>query len=219
MKIDSSMPATDDPVAPRDAARPAAPASDFPAEPFLETRRLRLRGLCLADVPQFMALNSDADVARWLVEPCPTEYFDVARLVFHANYQYVTRPGLGVWHASDRQGSFVGVFSLMPIEGTDDVELGARLLPETWGRMYSIEGCRALCEHAFVRLALPRLIGLCHPQNAAVPAILRRLGFSPDGEALHFGNRALRHVQLRDAWLAREDARTAKRKINQSTKG
>lgn len=219
MKVDSCVPAVDDPVVAGDAARAMAQASDFPARPFLATRRLRLRELCLADIPPFMAMNSDAEVARWLVEPCPTGYFDVARIVFQANYHYLTRPGLGVWHASDRDGAFVGVFSLMPIEGTDEVEIGARLRPETWGRLYSVEGCRALCEHAFARLDLPRLIGLCHPRNAAVPAILRRLGFSADGETQHFGNRALRHVLRRDAWLAWQSARPGRREIIEATKG
>ena len=181
----------------------AQSSSDFPARPFLRTRRLQLRELCLADISDFAAMNADPGVARWLVEPCPTDYLGVAKVIFHANAHYVTRPGLGIWHASDRDGAFVGVFSLMPIEGTDEVELGARLRRETWGRMYSIEGCRALCEHAFIRLGLPQLIGLCHPRNAAVPAILQRLGFAHDGETLHFGNRALRYVQQRGAWSER----------------
>lgn len=178
--------------------------SDFAGSEFLRTRRLRLRGLCLRDIPALIALNADAEVARWLVEPHPANYFGAAKIVFRANECYLTRPGLGVWHASDDAGRFVGVFSLMPIEGSDEVEIGTRLHRETWGRLYPIEGGRALCAHAFATLALPYLVGLCHPQNAAVPAILRRLGFEQDGETLHFGKPALRYVLRRDAWRVRE---------------
>ena len=112
------------------------------------------------------------------------------------------RPGLGVWHTSDRSGRFIGVFALAPIEGSDEVELGTRLLREFWGRLYSVEGARALCDHAFSNVGLSYLVGLCHPRNTAVPAILRRLGFEIDGEMLHFGNPALRYVLRYDAWLA-----------------
>ncbi|MEP7042826.1 MAG: GNAT family N-acetyltransferase [Dokdonella sp.] len=194
-------------------------SNDFPARPFLRTSRLRLRELCLADIPQLTAMNADADVARSLVEPCPTDYFGVAKTIFHANACYLTRPGLGVWHASDHEGHFVGVFSLMPIEGCDEVEIGTRLCPRTWGRLYSIEGGRALCTHAFDTVGLSQLLGLCHPENSAVPAILRRLGFVLDGETLHFGNRALRFVLRRDEWRRRQNARRIERTVNQSTEG
>jgi RimJ/RimL family protein N-acetyltransferase len=177
--------------------------SDFPARPFLSTRRLRLRELCLADIPALQAMNADARVGAHLVEPCVTDYFGVARTIFQANAYYVTRPGLGVWHASDADGQFVGVFALMPIEGTDDVEIGTRLLPLTRGRLLPLEGGRALCTHAFDTVGLPRLVGLCHPDNTPVPSILRRLGFSAAGETLHFGNRALRFILDRDTWHAR----------------
>jgi len=180
---------------------------DFPARPFLSTRRMRLRELCLADIPALQALNSDQRVTAHLVEPCEATYMGVAKLVFQANVNYIERPGLGVWRASDHAGRFLGVFSLMPIEGTDEVEIGTRLHPSTWGRLYPVEGGRALCEHAFVALRLPYLVGLCDPCNDAVPVILRRLGFEPDGQTLHFGNRALRYVLPRDAWLAKSHRR------------
>ncbi len=205
--------------APDDGRAPAASSSDFPARPFLSTRRLRLRELCLADIPSLTAMNADPDVARSLVEPCPIDYFGVAKIIFHANACYLTRPGLGVWHASDHDGRFVGVFSLMPIEGSDDVEIGTRLSPWTWGRLYPIEGGRALCAHAFGTVGLPRLLGLCHPDNIAVPAILRRLGFAADGETLHFGNRALRFVLTGEDWRSQPAVRRATSCADPSTEG
>ena len=204
---------------PIDAVASTALANDFPARPFLSTRRLRLRELCLGDIPALTAMNANADVARSLVEPCPTDYLGVARIIFHANACYLTRPGLGVWHASDLEGRFVGVFSLMPIEGSDEVEIGTRLCPRTWGRLYPIEGGRALCAHAFETVGLPRLLGLCHPDNRAVPAILRRLGFTAAGETLHFGHRALHFVLQREAWYAQPDSRRDQRGVEPSTEG
>ena len=201
----SATPSLQEPAessASQDAATATDPR-DFPARPFLSTRRLRLRELCLADIPALRALNSNPQVAAHLLEPYPTDYIGLSATILYANVCYLKRPGLGVWHASDMEGRFLGVFALMPIEGTDDVEIGTRLLPETRGRLLPIEGGRALCTHAFDTVGLSHLVGLCDPDNAPIPAILRRLGFSADGETMHFGRRALRFILQRDTWHAR----------------
>jgi RimJ/RimL family protein N-acetyltransferase len=193
---------------------------DFEGAEFLRTRRLVLRGLRMADIPAFMALNADEDVSRWSLEPCPKDYFGVAKMVIRANESYLLRPGLGAWHASDVDGHFVGLFTLVAREEGGPVEIGTRLHPSVWGRLYPVEGGRALCEHAFTTLDLPQVVGLCHPHNAAVPAILRRLGFSADGETDdYFGGRALRYVLRRDDWLARESGRRPRRDSAQSMEG
>lgn len=198
-------------------SNPAQPSHDFDGAEFLRTRRLVLRGLRMADIPAFMALNADEEVSRWSLDPCPKDYFGVAKVVIRANESYLLRPGLGAWHASDAAGNFVGMFTLAAREEDGVVEIGARLHPSTWGRLYSVEGSRALCEHAFATLQLPQVVGLCHPQNAAVPAILRRLGFSPDGETDdYFGGRALRYVLRREDWLAHPPARRARREFARS---
>jgi len=174
--------------------------TDFEGAEFLRTRRMVLRGLRLADIPALTALNADADVARWSLDPCPTDYFGVAKTVLGANECYVMQPGLGAWHASDRDGRFIGLFTLAHSLETGDIEIGTRLLPSAWGRLYPVEGGRALCAHAFGTLRLDRILGMCHPQNLAVPAILRRLGFVADGDGPYFGGRASRFVLEREAW-------------------
>lgn len=181
--------------------------TDFEGAEFLRTRRLVMRGLKMADIPALIALNADEDVARWSLDPCPKDYFGVARIVIRANECYLLHPGLGMWHASDTDGRFVGLFTLAPSSETGEIEIGTRLLPSTWGRLYPIEGGRALCEHAFGTLRLPRIVGMCHPNNVAVPAILRRLGFAADGEAPYYGGRALRFVLDAATWSSRRRAR------------
>jgi RimJ/RimL family protein N-acetyltransferase len=112
---------------------------------------------------------------------------------------HLRHPGLGIWHASDSAGQFLGQFSLMPVGSSGDVELGARLLPRAWGRGYALEGGRALCAHAFDVLGLDRLVGLCHTENRSVPPVLRRLGFDGPQPCEHFGRPALRFERLRPA--------------------
>lgn len=187
-------------------------ARDFPGTEFLRTRRLVLRELRVADASQLGRLNADERVSRWLLERSPTHLIDLAKIIFEANHVYRRRPGLGVWHARTHENVFVGLFSLMPIAESDDIEIGARLFPSAQGRLYSVEGSAALCDHAFDVLALPRLISFCHPQNRAVPAILRRLRFSDDGMTQHFDKPARRFFLDRVDWNRRRALHTGAQK-------
>ncbi|MBJ6981805.1 MULTISPECIES: GNAT family N-acetyltransferase [unclassified Luteimonas] len=180
--------------------------NDHPGEPFLQTRRMALRGLRHGDVFDLQRLGRDARVTHALLDAPVDDIASACALVDTANRIYRERPGLGIWRADDARG-FLGFFSLMAELAPGEVEIGTRLLPRAWGRGYALEGGAALCEHAFATLGLPALVGLCDPANRSVPPLLMRLGFMPAGEVEQRGRRALR---LR---LAREDWRGVRRRI------
>ncbi len=169
-------------------------SGDYAGSELLRTHRLVLRELRLSDVSDLSALHQEPKVREMLLEPVPVAFLEIAGLVISANRTYVEKPGLGIWHAADHAGEFVGLFSLMPVGDTHEVELGARLMPAMFGRLYSLEGARALRDFAFSELGLPRLHGFCDPRNHAVPAIFRRLGFTPEGMTEHYGKEALKFV-------------------------
>lgn len=181
----------------------ATRARDYPGEILLRTHRLVLRGLRFRDLSALSALHREESVRALLLEPVPRTALEIAGLVILANRTGEQHAGLGVWHASDHAQRFVGLFSLMPLAGDAGVELGARLLPWAAGRLYSLEGSRALRDHAFATLGLERLHGFCHPGNHAVPALFRRLGFEARGETIHFDRPALGFVLERAAWQRR----------------
>jgi RimJ/RimL family protein N-acetyltransferase len=179
------------------------PRRDYAGDVLLRTRRLVLRGLCLRDAEDISGLHADPRVSAHLLEKIPLSFLETVGLIAQANHVYRDAPGLGIWHASAPEG-FIGLFSLMPVQGNEhEIELGARLMPTAFGRLYSLEGSRALRDHAFARLGLTRLRGFCDPHNAAVPLIFRRLGFSDAGTTEHFGREALAFVLEREAWQAR----------------
>jgi RimJ/RimL family protein N-acetyltransferase len=191
---------------------PASPApidalprwkTDFPGTELLRSARLRLRGLKFGDIPALTRLNADVDVQRHLLDASPTRFFELAALVSLTNQIYAAHPGLGIWHAADANDAFVGTFSLMPVEASDAVEIGVRLVPEAWGQWYALEGGRLLCRHAFARLGLASLVGFYAPANRVVALILRRLGFQPDGEIEHFGKPAMRYRLSAQRWSER----------------
>ena len=173
-------------------------SKDYPACEFLRTRRLQLRGLGYRHVPDLLHLGREERVTQFLLDGPLRDLTEVAGVIVWANRLYTAQPSLGLWHASDHRG-FVGMFSLTP-DADGDTGIGARLLPRAWGRGYAIEGGAALCEHALATLGLPRLVGLCDPDNRSVPPLLARLGFRPDGEGMQSGQRALRFVLERGEW-------------------
>lgn len=183
------------------------PAPDAPV--FLRTRRMALRLLAPGDVFDLQRLGRDARVSRALLDAPVDGIAAAAALVETARRIDRERPGLGLWRADDEAG-FVGFFSLVAELDPDEVEIGTRLLPRAWGRGYALEGGAALCAHAFGRLRLPALTGLCDPANRAVPPLLARLGFSHDGTVEQFGRPALR-MRLR-----REDWRGVRPRVRQS---
>jgi RimJ/RimL family protein N-acetyltransferase len=172
----------------------------FPGLELLRTRRLRMRGLRLEDMHDILRLDRSERVHALLLDARARTLLEAAAVVILVNRVYRQHPGLGVWYTTDERGEFIGLFSLMPVEDSGEVEIGTRLLPSAWGRNYPVEGGRALCEYAFATLGLPALVGLCHPDNRAVPLILRRLGFSAAGQTLHFGRPALRFELKRQRW-------------------
>ena len=202
-------PGSDPTARPLPSAGLAGRAADFEAAPLLGTRRLLLRGLAYRDALDLLRLDREARVQELLLDAHVGSLAEVAQLIAWINRLYVERPGLGAWHAALRgpDGStpaeFIGVFSLMPIQDSEDVEIGARLLPSAWGRGLALEAGEALCHYAFDRLQLQRLTGLCHPDNRSVPPLLRRLGFIDAGGCEHFGKPALRLELARDNWQGR----------------
>ena len=104
---------------------------DYAGTELLRTHRLVLRELRLSDVNDLSALHQEPKVREMLLEPVPVAFLEIAGLVISANRTYVEKPGRGIWHAADHAGEFVGLFSLMPVADSDEVELGARLIAPT----------------------------------------------------------------------------------------
>ncbi|MEN1941248.1 GNAT family N-acetyltransferase [Luteimonas sp. MJ246] len=173
--------------------------ADAPDDGFLRTRRMALRELRHGDVFDLQRLGRDPRVSRALLDAPVDDIASACALVETALRIYREKPGLGLWRADDVDG-FVGFFSLMAEFSDDEVEIGARLMPRTWGRGHVLEGTAALCGHAFATLGLPALVGLYDPANRSVPPVLARLGFQPDGSTRQFGRTALRMRLPREEW-------------------
>jgi RimJ/RimL family protein N-acetyltransferase len=63
-------------------------------------------------------------------------------------------------------------------EVPEEVEIGYRLDSKYWNRGLITEAARAVRDHAFIDLKLPRLISLVHPDNVPSRRVAEKIGMT-----------------------------------------
>ncbi|WP_439575433.1 GNAT family N-acetyltransferase [Phreatobacter sp.] len=159
--------------------------------PHLETERLTLSPRVLADIDDFVAMDSDPEVRRYL-PPAFRDGFDAAayRAVLPDRIALDHGQGLGHWtlRLRDLARSFVGTALLIPVEGAGpDIEIGWRMPRSSWGRGYAGEAARAVLGHARGSVALSGIIALIHEDNVRSAALAERLGLARAGRRAAYG--------------------------------
>ncbi|MBL7490681.1 GNAT family N-acetyltransferase [Frankia sp. AgB1.9] len=141
----------------------------------LETDRLTLRPLRLADVDAFLALHADDRVNRFV----GSYTRDQALVRLETVEKQWTNRGHGLFAVQLKTtGEFVGRIGPQFWDEFGEVEMAWTLRAEAWGRGYATEAAQACIDWAFEHLAENYLAAYIHPENAASHHVARRLGFS-----------------------------------------
>ncbi|MES2341025.1 MAG: GNAT family N-acetyltransferase [Pseudomonadota bacterium] len=147
----------------------------------LETPRLVLRPRGLEHLEACLAINSDPEVMRHLGPVWPP-----AQQRAHLTRQFSTDwgPGLGYWAIFRRATpeEMLGWVGLVPLEGTDEIQIGYRLKRSAWGDGIATEAGARLVAHGLETLGLPSLVAWTHPENRGSKGVLAKLGFEPAGQ-------------------------------------
>ena len=149
---------------------------------FLETERLVLRRLTIADLDDLVALDGDPEVMRYLTGGSGTPREAIEREILPRWLGYYEQyDGFGFWAAIERDsGAFVGWFSFRPHEGSPpgEVELGYRLRRAAWGRGYATEGARALIRKGFSELGVRRVVANTYEYNVGSRRVMEKAGLT-----------------------------------------
>jgi RimJ/RimL family protein N-acetyltransferase len=62
------------------------------------------------------------------------------------------------------------------LDGVDEIEIGYRLHPDYWNKGLMTKAARAVRDHAFRDLKLPRVISLIHPENIPSRRVAEKIG-------------------------------------------
>jgi RimJ/RimL family protein N-acetyltransferase len=169
----------------------------------LHTPRLHLRTLSRADERLYCSLYTDAGVMRHVTEPLTPE---AAQRAFQAVLrQMAVVPAQSCyWILAPRAGGDdFGVMALVPDHGgAESAEVGVLLVGSAECRGYATESIAALADAVFAGPAQQRLWTRHARDNAAVVALMHKLGFESLEEA-GAGPAPLRWQLERQAWAAR----------------
>lgn len=157
----------------------------------LETERLILRRYNRDDLDRLDRLNSNVEVMRYIGDGSLRTREQTLASIIRTQRVYELFPGLGFWIAEEKpKRKFVGVFALIYIPQTVEVEVGYRLAKSAWGRGLATEGASALVRYGILELGLDRVVGLTHPDNAASQNVLMKSGLERRGMG-HYYDRDL----------------------------
>jgi RimJ/RimL family protein N-acetyltransferase len=177
------------------------------ADLVIDTARLRLRPVAVADAPALFAIFSDPVVMRyWSTPPwtAPAQAEEMVRresagaaggssvrlaVLLQAGGGAVPdgRPVPGpvpgpAPRPAPRPGELIGTVSLFALDlGNRRAEIGYALHRSVWGHGYAAEAVTGVVDHAFCELGLNRLEADIDPRNEASARLLERLGFRREG--------------------------------------
>ncbi len=167
----------------------------------LETERLVLRPLTMADEDFARALLCDPKVMRYVGATMTSEA--VARLM-----PDLTKRGaggrIGIWCAARRDtGERIGDGVLIPLPIDDDstdwsqvvpdaypadqIEVGYLLVPSAWGQGFATEICARLLRFAFEETSLSEVVAVTDPDNSRSQRVLTKCGMRSVGPKRAYG--------------------------------
>ena len=87
-----------------------------------------------------------------------------------------------------------------------EIEIGYRLPPDYWNRGLITEAARAVRNHAFADLKLPRVISLVHPENIPSRRVAEKNGMKVGKQITFRGFPTLVYAITREEWLVKHGA-------------
>ena len=150
--------------------------------PVLETERLLLRALTLADAAAHFRIWADPAV---MAGHSAVPYTDVSEseefIQRHARV-FASREGIR-WAVTRRtDGHLLGTCGYHHLELPHyRAEIGYELHPDYWGQGFMSEAVWAVLGHGFLDMGLHRVEATVDPDNATSASLLRRLGFTEEG--------------------------------------
>lgn len=179
--------------------------------PTLETPRLLLRPLLQADLPQFLEINRDAEVTRYLPYPAWVVMDDATRW-YHRMLGFIAEGKIAYNAVIEKaSGRIVGGTLLRDIDGdTGKLEVGYVLGREFWGKALMREAVGAVIDHAFANPEMRRIEAHIDGRNTASQRLVEALGFQRDAVLRdYWGDKGevsdcMVYALLRREWEARK---------------
>ena len=153
----------------------------------LETSRLLLRPFREDDVDLLSGLMANQDFMRFSLGTYTREQ-TLGFLEKLLAWQNANEPSLfaAVLRSNGMLLGYCGFYH-QHIDGVDEIEIGYRMHPDYWNRGLTTEAARAVRDHAFGDLKLPRVISLIHPENIPSRSVAEKIGMALEKQTIYRG--------------------------------
>jgi len=143
-----------------------------------QTDRLIVRQYVFeTDAENFFLINGDEEVMRYIRAPKSREECD--EFLKQNIETYKTNPLMGRWAVHDKvSGRYVGSFAFIPVEGTEESQLGYALLREYWGKGFATELTKEGIKYVFSKTRLDEVYGITVAENTDSQKVLLKSGFT-----------------------------------------
>ena len=164
------------------AREPDTPADFFARLPVIDTPRMTLRKLRMADAPDMYSYARDPEVARHVLWEAHASLWDTRAFIRFLLYQYRNgQPGSwGIVHReTGRVIGTIGYMSYTPDNAT--VEVGYSLARAYWGQGLMTEALTAVIDETFRTLDIHRIEALHFTDNPASGRVMAKCGMTHEG--------------------------------------
>ena len=153
----------------------AAPPTENP--PVVETERLVLRRMTLADAPFMLETLNEPSFIRNVADRGVRTLDDAAEYIGSKIMPSYEKFGFGFYIVALKEsGTPIGICGLVKRETMEDVDIGYSLLDRFAGNGYAYEAAAAVMEHGRTAFGLERIVGVTAPDNHRSIKLLEKLG-------------------------------------------
>ena len=153
----------------------------------LETNRLVLRRLALADAADLYRIYSDPETMKFMGKAPDSVEEERDHIRSHIAHHY-EKYGVGLWATVLKENNrFIGRCGLMrkQIEGVEEVEIAYLLDREYWGKGLATEAAEAILKHGYDKYGFKRIVAVIHPQNVASTRVVEKIEMKYERDVLY----------------------------------
>jgi [ribosomal protein S5]-alanine N-acetyltransferase len=156
-------------------------------ENILETNRLKLRHISMADVPVYHSFFSDQETMRFY--PATRSLEETKEFVKRQLRRY-EKDGFGPWAVSLKSADLLlGYCGLInqTVDSKTELEIGYLIGRAYWRQGFASEAAIGCRDYAFHVLGFDRLISLIDPANVASIGVARKVGMKLEKQSFWQG--------------------------------
>jgi RimJ/RimL family protein N-acetyltransferase len=147
----------------------------------LDTDRLRLRTLALADAAFYLEVLNTPAFIRWIGDRQIRSEAQAREALAVGPLTMQSLRGFSLYRVERKDDAVaVGICGLIKRDGLADVDIGYAFLSAFTGQGYATEAAAGVLQHAR-SLGLSRVVAITTPGNDASDAVLRRIGMHFEG--------------------------------------